>query len=160
MYVLMDGYRVNWTAGEDQLLVMSVGTGQPDPSITPTKIAAKGAMQALLGLMDDSAALVETMMQWMSSSKTPRVIDREIGSLANDLVGRVPLFTYLRYDLELTPAGVLPLSPEMDPHEIAGLGRMDEPKNMATLLNLGRRSAKQSIRDEHLPRCFDMDSAA
>jgi hypothetical protein len=31
--------------------------------------------------MDDCAALVETLMQWMSASPTAREIDREIGDL-------------------------------------------------------------------------------
>ena len=36
--------------------------------------------------MDDCAALVETMMQWMSKSPTARVIDREVGDLGQDLM--------------------------------------------------------------------------
>ena len=73
----LSGYHVQWGTGAEQLLLVSAGTGAPDPGRTPTNLAAEGAVKALLSLMDDCAALVETLMQWMSASPTAREIDRE-----------------------------------------------------------------------------------
>ena len=72
MYATLQGYRVGWETGADKLLIVSVGTGRGDPSKEPTWITAKGAMQSLLSLMDDSASLVETMAQLLSTSTTNR----------------------------------------------------------------------------------------
>ena len=104
MYATLDGYNVKWKTGPEQLLLVSVGTGAADPSQTPSQIAASGAIKALFSLMDDCAAVVEIMMQWMSSSPTARVIDREIGDLRADMVGGAPLLSYLRYNVTLSPS--------------------------------------------------------
>ena len=72
MYATLNGYRVGWKTGADRILLVSVGTGTADPSISPSRLAAEGAVKSLLGLMDDCGALVETMMQWMSESPTAR----------------------------------------------------------------------------------------
>ena len=40
-------------------------------------------------------------MQWMSTSRTARVLDREIGDLQHDLIAPAPLITYLRYNGDL-----------------------------------------------------------
>jgi len=92
MYATLKGYNVNWATGPDDLLVISVGTGRGDPSKLPTKIAVKGAVQSLLALMDDSAAMVEMMAQWLSTGTTNRVIDEELGTLEQDFLGGKPLF--------------------------------------------------------------------
>jgi hypothetical protein len=102
MYATLGGYEVNWKTGPEQMLLVSVGTGASDPSRAPSQIAAEGAIKALLGLMDDCAALVETVMQWMSSTSTVRVIDREIGDLRGDQMAGSPVLSYLRYDVALT----------------------------------------------------------
>jgi hypothetical protein len=96
LYATLDGYHVNWKTGPEQMLLASVGTGAADPSQAPSHIAAKGAIRALFSLMDDCGALVETMMQYMSSSSTARVIDRDIGDLSGNLLGGAPLLSYLR----------------------------------------------------------------
>ena len=85
--------------------------GASDPSRTPSLLAAKGAIKALFGLMDDCASLVETIMQRMSSSPTARLIDREIGDLHRDLVAGAPLLSYLRYNLTLSKNAVKALRP-------------------------------------------------
>jgi hypothetical protein len=46
MYATLDGDRIGWPTGADRLLVVSVGTGTSDPSVTPSKLAAEGALKA------------------------------------------------------------------------------------------------------------------
>ncbi len=156
MYATLDGFQVSWPTGADNLLLVSIGTGWPDPSNTPAKFAAEGAVKALLALMDDCAALVETMMQWMSTSSTVRVIDRELGDLGQDLIATSPLLSYLRYDLGLTPEGVTPLDLGLSADDIKALSAMDQPDNLSTLKTLGERAAERQVLEQHFDQRFDL----
>ncbi len=156
MYATLDGFRVKWPTGAKVLQLVSVGTGSADPSQAPAKLAAEGALKALLSLMDDCAALVETMMQWLSSSHTARSIDAEIGDLGKDLLALEPLLTYLRYDLALTREAIDPVKPGLSDEAIESLSAMDEPNNLATLKELGDLAAVQGVRAEDFPTNFDL----
>jgi uncharacterized protein len=156
MYVTLCGYRVNWKPGADQLLLLSVGTGLSDPSQTPSRIAAQGAVRALFSLMDDCAALVETSLQWMSDSPTARVIDRELGDCADDVLTGAPLLSYLRYNTVLTPEHVQSVSPGLTLEQIATLGAMDDPGNMDALLELGQAVGREQVSPAHFASTFDL----
>lgn len=156
LYATLEGFRVGWNTGADNLLVISVGTGAGDPSQTPSWIAAQGAMKALLSLTDDCAALVETMMQWMSTSPTARLIDQEVGDLGNDLLGGAPRFTYQRYQLPLTRESVDALMPGIQDDTLESLKLMDEPHNLELLKDLGEIQASRSVLDQHFPARFDL----
>jgi hypothetical protein len=156
MYTTLDGYNVKWKTGPAQLLIVSVGSGAADPSRAPSRIAAKGAIRALFSLMDDCAALVETMMQWMSSSPTAQGIDGEVGDLRNDFVAGAPLLSYVRYNVTLTEEEVAALRPGLTPRRIALLSEMDNPDNLDVLLELGEAAAERKIKAEDLPSTFDL----
>lgn len=157
MYATIDGYNVRWKTGPEEMLLVSAGTGASDPSRTPSQIAAGGAIKALLSLMDDCAALVETVMQWMSSSPTARMIDREIGDLRGDLVAGVPLLSYLRYDVTLTQEEVLALCRGLSPAQVESLRKMDKPENMDALLELGEAAGREKVKAGDFPAAFDME---
>ena len=156
MYATLKGFRVGWQTGADELLIVSLGTGRGDPGMEPTWIAAKGAMQSLLSLMDDSGALVEAMVQWMSTGDTHREIDGEIGTLLDDSIGGAPRFTYQRYDLTLTRESVDALKPGVDNETLDSLTQMDEPDNMSLLPELAGIDGAQKIKDGHFPKRFDL----
>ncbi len=156
MYATLEGYRIGWETGADRLLIVSVGTGRGDPGKAPTWITAKGAMQSLLSLMDDSAALVETMAQWMSTGHTHRDIDGDIGSLDNDAIGRIPQFTYTRYDLSFLRDDIDRLKWGVTNRTLETLTEMDEPKNMTLLKELADLDAKSKVAQKHFPASFDL----
>ncbi len=156
MYATLKGYRVGWKSGPENLLLVSVGTGSNDPGISPSSLAAAGAFKALLGLMDDCGALVETMMQWISRSPTARVIDRELGTLDGDLLGGAPLLTYQRYNVSLAADEALKLKPGLDKKTLESLPRMDVPANLPILRELGDIAAGQQVKPEHFPAGFDL----
>jgi uncharacterized protein len=156
MYATLEGYQVRWKTGPEELLLMSVGTGTSDPSQTPSAIAAKGAVKALFSLMDDCAALVETMMQWMSSSRTAQDIDRDVGDLRHDLIAGASLLSYVRYNVRLTESEVVGLLPEVSLKQIATMGEMDNPDNLDALLALGVAAGIQKVKDEDFPAGFDL----
>lgn len=156
MYATLAGYRVEWPTGADRLLLVSVGTGARDPAVTPARLAAEGAIKAILTLMDDSATLMETLLQWMSASPTARVIDREIGDLSDDSLAPAPLFTYLRYNVTLDAAGVAALMPGVPADRVESLSAMDDPGNMELLKALGEQAARAQVRAADFPAGFDL----
>jgi predicted acylesterase/phospholipase RssA len=157
MYATLGGYRVNWPAGENNILLVSVGTGASDPSVRHSQIAAAGAFQSLLSLMDDIATLQETMLQWMSHSVTARKIDSELGTLDGDLIGGAPLLTYLRYDVGLQPAAVRDLlKDEANSVAVDNLSAMDAPENMDALYRLGSVAGEVNVNGKQFPDMFDL----
>jgi len=156
LYVTLDGYRVGWPLGVDKLLLVSVGTGSRDPKVTPTSITASHAVKSLVALMDDCAALVETLLQWMSKSPTARSIDSEIGDLRNDLIAQAPLLSYLRYNIELEPNTLDDLGLNLSAAEVAPLSEMDDPANMARLKQIGELVGEKKVHGEHFPAAFDI----
>ena len=159
MYATLCGYRVNWKTGPDQLHLVSVGTGMVDPSQTPSRIAAQGALRALFSLMDDCAVLVETTLQWLSDSPTARVIDREIGDCSDDVLGGAPQMSYVRYNTMVTADVVRKLLPNLPAERIADLGAMDDPDQMDTLLAIGEAVGRAFVTPAHFPAAFDLPHA-
>jgi predicted acylesterase/phospholipase RssA len=157
MYATLGGYQLRWPTGADNILLVSVGTGAADPSVRYSQIAAAGAFQALLSLMDDVASLQETMLQWMSRSATARKIDSELGTLDDDVIGGTPLMTYLRYDADLRPAGLRELlKDEADTLPVANLTAMDAPENMGALHRVGTAAGEVKVKSTHFPAAFDL----
>jgi len=156
MYATMDGYRIGWPTGADRLLVVSVGTGSRDPTVTPARLAAENALKSLLSLMDDCATLSEILLQWMSTSQTARSIDREMGDLRHDLIAPAPLISYLRYNITLAKGSLANIGLNFDDEKIEALSAMDNPDNMTVLQDVGAKAAKQQVRAADFPANFDL----
>lgn len=159
MYATMNGYRINWTTGADKLLVVSFGTGTADPTVTHASLAAKQAVDALLSLMNDTATLQETLLQWLSDGPTARQINREVGNLEGDVLNGMAALTYRRYNVDLRASSLQQLEPALqDPKVIESLSAMDSPANMTVLHRLGMLAAQRDIQSEHFPAAFDLKS--
>ena len=156
MYATLAGYGVQWTPGENNLMVVSVGTGSDGPEIKRSRVTALDGVNALSGLMDDCASLVETMMQWMSNSAVARNIDGEIENLAGDLLGGSAQFHYLRYNVTLTPRGLETLGVTIPPKQMATLPEMDNVGNLELLQKVGESAAAHQMLPGHFPALFDL----
>jgi len=157
MYATLDGYRIGWPMGVDKLLLVSVGTGSADPAVKRSNLAAEAAIKSLTALLNDCASLQEIVLQWMSASRTARLIDREIGDLRNDLVAGAPLMTYLRYNVDLQADQVRQLDSTLtDAAQIESLTAMDAPENMALLRRLGDLAGKRDVHIDDFPLAFDL----
>ena len=159
MTATMEGYRLNWKPGADDLLVVSVGTGKADPEIGHANIvtgtAAIHAVLSLKALMEDCADQVETVMQWLSESPTARPIDREIERAQPPLAGRA-LCSYLRYNVLLRPDWCRAnLGLETSAAALKRLEAMDDPDNIPALDELGRRAGARLVKAEHFVARFD-----
>lgn len=161
MLSTINGYGLNWPVGEDNLLLVSVGTGNALPgqsadSVMKTK-AAKLGITALASLMDDASVLNETMLQWFSRSATARPIDRELGDLGTDLLGGNALLTYLRYQAWLDKDWLRDnLNIELAKKELDALAEMDKPENVRRLSEIGDAVADRLVEERHFPSAFDV----
>jgi uncharacterized protein len=157
MYATIGGYRLNWPTGQDNLLLISVGTGVTDGAVRRSEVAAAHAVRALVSLMDDCAALQETMLQWMSQSPTARAIDSELGDLRGDLLAAAPLLSYIRYNASLQVSDLRELLGDAcDALDAASLSAMDAPSNMEVLHRIGVAAGSRDVASEHFPAAFDL----
>ncbi len=158
MYATMEGYRIGWPTGADQIFLVSIGTGIAEPEVKKASFAAIQAIGALSSLMDDCASLQETLLQWMSASATARAIDGEVGSLGNDLISGTPLISYLRYNVNLQKGSIQKLDPNItDDALIDSLSAMDAPENMPVLHKLGQLAAERDVHASDFASTFDLN---
>ncbi len=159
MYATIEGYKLGWPIGINNILLVSLGTGSADPSVTQTDFTAKHAINALKSLMNDCKIMQETILQWMSSSPTAKTIDRELGNLQNDLVAGTPLLSYLRYNINLTKENIQKLDANLaDDDLIKSLNEMDAPENMTTLHKLGTLIAARDVKTEDFSLNFKIET--
>ena len=158
----LQGYRLNWPTGADNLLLVSVGTGSKTFSMHPLDVEgmvpAQLALEALQSLMDDASVLNELMLQWLSRSPTARSLDGEVGDLSADVLGnREPWLSYLRYNVELEATWIKEnLGIEFTEKEINLLKTMDQPETMESLVKLGDATAEKFVTADHFPAAFDL----
>ena len=171
MAATMTGYKFDWAAGADRLLLVSVGTGKANPAVnTGGKLAGLAAGEgvlALKNLMEDCSDLVETVLQWVSSpprardgeqpsapNPTSRQIDREMEH-CHPAFGGQPLVTYHRYNAMFTKAWFKQtLQRDVTNDYLDSMQQMDNPKNIEALRTLGEQVATQ-VQPAHLPKPFD-----
>lgn len=157
MTATLPGYQLGWQTGEDQLLVVSVGTGKADAEVGHAGIvgstAAVHAVLSLKALMEDCTDQVETLMQWVSRSPTAREIDREIGTAQGGPV----LCSYLRYNVLLRSDWCeARLGERIGPKALKALEAMDDPDNIPELDRLGRLAGQRLVEAGHFTAAFDL----
>lgn len=162
-------YRLNWTKGEKNLLLVSVGTGAsesqgataaaPNKNIVSTVASLPGALMYAMQVDQDISCRTVGRCTYGAP------LDREL----LDLVPRdmkdgmnlkecyaaeeIPLtrdlgrsFLYARYNADLSHAGLTATGfPDLDPDNIQ---KMDCPDNIPTLLKIGQAAAG-AVRPEH-----------
>lgn len=148
------GYGFGWPMGEDKLAVTSIGTGRANRQLGLSaglgSLAAAQGIKALSSVLEDCADLVETMMQWLSSSPTARELDREIGSLAGCHPGAGPSLAYHRYNVYFEQGWFRDnLQMPLTQAELDELAKMDKPDNMARLEQIGIEAAQRFVKAEH-----------
>ena len=156
-------YRLNWRTGEDQLLLVSIGTGAAESAGATAAAPNTNLFSALKGLPGDLmyGMLVEQDINCRTVGRCTygAPLDREI----LDLVPReapdyqaapIPLstdlgrrFLYARYNADLSKQGLAALGfPDVAPGQIQ---RMDAVENVPQLLAIGRAAGRQ-IEAAHL----------
>lgn len=161
-------YRLGWETGADRMLIVSVGTGSsPDAN----EDLAPGEMNLLYNAGSIPSALMyaasneqDLLCRVFGDCRVGDQLDREVGDLVDreveDLVDRestaasasVPglrpkLFTYLRYNAELSRAGLDALGlPNVHPKQVQTLDAVDR---IPELQEVGRAVVKSKMRPGH-----------
>jgi patatin-like phospholipase/acyl hydrolase len=148
----LDRYAVNWNAGEDQILVVSIGTGnaaKADPDLAP------GQMHLLYQAGNIPSALMfaaqnqqDLLCRMFGRCLVGDPLDRELGDLIGSAGPVSPkLFTYLRYDADVSRAGLTALNlPEVDPGHVQ---LMDSTRYIDEIQKVGRAVGEIKVRAEH-----------
>jgi uncharacterized protein len=158
------GYGLDWQLGEDNLFLVSIGTGSYRLRSDGRGISAEQAVAALSSVIGDDEALTLTLLQWMSASKNPWKINSEIGDLSEDYLGRrqglaKPLLRFRRYDAPLELAWLKEqLHRKFSLMELESLRDFTNPRNIDELYKIGRDAAKAQIKKEDLPEDFKVDA--
>lgn len=144
-------YQLNWQTGEDQLLVVSVGTGtSPDANkdleaddINLLYNATKIPSALMFAALNEQDLLCRVFGKCLAGDP----LDREVGDMIGKKGPASPkLFTYMRYNAELTREGLdtLGLS-DIHPTDVQ---KLDSVEHIDKLVRVGQAVAKQ-VRPEH-----------
>ncbi|UCI32134.1 patatin-like phospholipase family protein [Mesorhizobium sp. B4-1-4] len=142
-----------WRTGADQMLIVSVGTGTcPDvrSGLNPNDMNLLfNATTIPSALMFAASNEQDLLCRIFGECRAGQTIDREIGNLV-DSVGPLPkenkLFAYVRYNAELTRAGLDALGLEnVRPETVQ---RMDAIDGIPELHAVGKKAAER-VKKEH-----------
>jgi hypothetical protein len=138
-------YNLNWPTGENQMLLVSVGTG--DFSFARPTLRGHGdhlwhMMSAIPGVLIRNISIYQdSLCRVFGTCRAGPPIDSEIGDLVGCNLGPVSpkLFTYLRYDADLSAAGLVKLG--LTTVRPADVIKLDSTRHMSELQAVGRAVA-------------------
>ena len=146
-------YKMNWLAGEDKMLVVSIGTGtspKANTDLSPNKMnLIYNASSIPSALMYAALNEQDTLCRVFGKCLAGDELDREIGNLvgAKGPVGPSKLFTYMRYNAELTREGLDALGlNDIDPKDVQ---KLDSVRNIDELQRVGKAVAERKVKLEH-----------
>lgn len=151
-------YKLAWPVGEENLLVVSIGTGispEANENLVPGEMnllynAASLPSALMFGALYQQDLLCRVLGKCLHGDK----LDREIGDLRGDSrqAGTSKQFTYLRYNAELTNTGLAGLDlKDIDPNHVQ---QLDSIAYMSQLRRVGEAVGHQ-VSDEHFPMVFN-----
>ena len=141
-------YRLNWTTGEKNLLLVSIGTGaaeslgataaRPNKNIVSTVAELPGEL--MYGVQVEQDIACRTIGRCSYGAQ----LDRELGNmiqnpppLSQDIGQK---FLYIRYNADLSAKGLAALGfPNIDPGSIQ---KMDATQNIPSLIQIGAAAGK------------------
>jgi predicted acylesterase/phospholipase RssA len=159
------GYGLDWDLGEDNLFIVSIGTGSYRLRSDGEGMSAEQAVTALSGVIGDGEALTLTLLQWMSASANSWQINSEIGDLSEDYLGRrqglvKPLLRFRRYDAPLEEKWLKEqLVRIVSKRELETLRDFTNPRNIVELHKIGSAAAAAQIQMDHFPDEFKVETA-
>ena len=155
----LKGFPFRWQTGEDSLMMVSVGTGEWQEKFTPEEVMNhkvwNWATEVPQMLIEEGESQAQLILQLLSRTPTPRIIDREIGNLEHDLLTPEPLLHYLRYDVKLEPDVIESLGVGHLSRLIKRMRRIDAAEYRHELAHIGHLASDGVILHEHFPSVFD-----
>jgi uncharacterized protein len=147
----VEPYNLNWPAGEDQILVVSIGTGtnpKANADLQPSEMNLLYHSASLpLALMYAALNEQDFLCRVFGKCLAGDPLDQEVG----DLIGKKgpanpKLFTYLRYNAELTFKGLAELDlMDIQPEEVQ---KIDSVENLDDLQRIGQAVAQKKVKNQ------------
>jgi uncharacterized protein len=151
----VEPYNLNWPTGTDKMLIVSVGTGtSPDANanLQPDEMnllynASSVPSALMFAALNEQDFLCRVFGDCVSGAQ----LDSEIGDMIGGHGPIAPkLFTYMRYNAELTRAGLDSLGlKDIDPKQVQAL---DSVQYVNQLSRVGQAVAAQQIKAEHFAK--------
>ena len=148
----VEPFNLNWPTGEDKMLVVSVGTGTSpyaNADLRPDEMnVLYNATSIPSALMFAALNEQDFLCRVFGKCVAGDPLDREVG----DMIGkRGPtqhkLFTYVRYNAELTRAGLDELGlADVEPTHVK---QLDSVEFVGDLQRVGKQVAAQKVKAEH-----------
>lgn len=148
----VEPYNLNWAAGQDKLLIVSVGTGtspQANADLAPDDmnlIYNAGSIPSALmyAALNEQDFLCRTFGACLAGDP----LDREVGDMIGKKGPVMPkLFTYLRYNAELSREGLDSLGlTNIKPENVQ---QLDSVEHIAELQRVGQAVVQKKVRPEH-----------
>jgi patatin-like phospholipase/acyl hydrolase len=145
----VEPYNLNWPAGEDKILLVSIGTGtnpKANANLQPCEMNILYLSSSLpLALMFAALNEQDFLCRVFGKCLAGDPLDQEIGDLIGKQGPVTPkLFTYLRYNAELTSQGLAALGlSTIQPEEVQ---KIDSVENINDLQRIGRVAAQQKVK--------------
>ena len=148
----VEPYNLKWLAGEDKLLIVSVGTGaSPDANkdlegddLNLVYNATRIPSALMFAALNEQDLLCRVFGKCLAGD----ILDSEVG----DLIGKMgpvspKLFTYMRYNAELTEKGLSDLGlGGINPEDVQ---QLDSVKHIKKLQEVGQAVAKHKVLPVH-----------
>lgn len=154
----IEPFRLQWPTGADKLLLVSVGTGyaaDANRNLSPDDMNmlfnAKSVPSALMAAaLHQQDALCRIFGKCLSGAR----LDRELGDLCSTAApGGQKLFSYVRYNAELTRTGLDALG--LQDIRPADVQKLDSTEHIRELQRIGTKVAERSVKAEHF-RGFEL----
>lgn len=145
-------YHVNWATGEDKILIVSIGTGT-NPNAN--RDLAPGEMNLMYHATSLPSALMfaalneqDFLCRVFGKCLAGDPLDREVGDLIGEQGPVSPkLFTYLRYNAELSEDGLAALG--LSQIKAEDVQQLDSTDHIEALQKVGRAVATHKMSAEH-----------
>src|ERR1019366_7887011 len=154
MIATLRGFPFHWEMSEENLLMVSVGTGysvfkkygKKDEDFNKVSLGAKIPDM----LMQDASWQNRVMMQWLSNSATADYMDMEIEKMDGDYLAGKPVISYLRYNFRMTENDLnnLGFKRIFTAADVKSLTDMSNSSNRQLLYQIGWK-ASDTIKAEH-----------
>ena len=154
MIATLIGFPFRWKMGEENILLVSIGTGysvfkkyarEIDDATMLTWAASIPDM-----LMQDASWQNRVMLQWISRSPTADYMDMEIEYMKDDFLSDKPLISYLRYNFQITAEDLntLGFKKTFTDVDVKSIVDMSNAVNRQLLYEIGSK-ASYTIKPEH-----------
>lgn len=145
-------YHLEWPVGEKEMLLISVGTGlnpEVDLSLQRKDLGFQRIVEITMAAQFNSAIYQQDLLcRAFGKCLVGGKLDNEVWDMIGiPAPGARKLFTYMRYNVELTESGLKELGlSDVDPKNVS---KLDSVKYMDELVRVGKRVAEREVDSRH-----------